>query len=89
MSKNNLPKIRVLLDTDANNEIDDQHAIAYLLLSGDRFILEGITVNRTNNGGDITSKLKRQSASSSYVIWTIRFLSHSALQTLFLRPTQK
>ena len=36
-------KVRVLLDTDANNEIDDQHAIAYLLLSGDSFVLEGIT----------------------------------------------
>ena len=46
-------KVRVLLDTDANNEIDDQHAIAYLLLSGDSFVLEGITVNKTNNGGDI------------------------------------
>ena len=39
-------KTRVLLDTDANNEIDDQHAIAYLLLSGDAFVVEGITVNR-------------------------------------------
>ena len=46
-------KVRVLLDTDANNEIDDQHAIAYLLLSGDAFIVEGLTVNRTDNGGDI------------------------------------
>jgi hypothetical protein len=27
----------VLLDTDANNEIDDQHAIAYLLANADRF----------------------------------------------------
>ena len=53
-----MSKIRVLLDTDANNEIDDQHAIAYLLLSGDRFILEGITVNRTNNGGDIHEQAK-------------------------------
>ena len=25
-------RIRVLLDTDANNELDDQHAIAYMLL---------------------------------------------------------
>jgi hypothetical protein len=45
--------IRVLLDTDANNELDDQHAIAYLLLSGDVFEVEGLTVNRTSNGGDI------------------------------------
>ena len=45
--------IRVLLDSDANNELDDQHAIAYLLLSGEDFLVEGLTVNRTNNGGDI------------------------------------
>jgi hypothetical protein len=51
-------KIRVLLDTDANNEIDDQHAIAYLLLSGDAFIVEGLTVNRTDNGGDIEEQAK-------------------------------
>jgi hypothetical protein len=46
-------RIRVLLDTDANNELDDQHAIAYMLLSGDAFEIEGLTVNRTDNGGDI------------------------------------
>jgi hypothetical protein len=46
-------KIRVLLDSDANNELDDQHAIAYMLLNGGVFEVEGITVNRTNNGGDI------------------------------------
>lgn len=46
-------KIRVLLDTDANNELDDQHAIAYLLFNGDTFDVDGITVNRTSGGGDI------------------------------------
>jgi hypothetical protein len=46
-------KIRVILDTDANNELDDQHAIAYLLFNGQVFDVEGITVNRTQNGGDI------------------------------------
>lgn len=51
-------KIRVLLDTDANNELDDQHAIAYLLLNGDVFDVEGITVNRTNNGGDVEEQAK-------------------------------
>ena len=44
---------RVLLDSDANNELDDQHAIAYLLFSGDVFDVEGITVNRTRGGGDV------------------------------------
>jgi len=51
-------KSRVLLDTDANNEIDDQHAIAYLLLSGDAFVVEGLTVNRTDNGGDIEEQAR-------------------------------
>ena len=46
-------KIRVILDTDANNELDDQHAIAYLLFNGGVFDVEGITVNRTHNGGGI------------------------------------
>lgn len=46
-------KIRVILDTDANNELDDQHAIAYLLFNGDVFDVEGISVNRTMAGGGI------------------------------------
>jgi hypothetical protein len=47
------PRIPVLLDTDANNELDDQHAIAYMLFSGDVFDVEGISVNRTRGGGDV------------------------------------
>jgi purine nucleosidase len=47
-------RIRVLLDTDANNELDDQHAIAYMLFNGGVFDVEGITVNRTRGGGDVT-----------------------------------
>ena len=46
-------RIRIILDTDANNELDDQHAIAYMLFNGDVFDLEGITVNRTSGGGGI------------------------------------
>jgi len=46
-------KIRVLLDSDANNELDDQHAIAYMLFNSQVFDVEGITVNKTHNGGDI------------------------------------
>lgn len=46
-------KIRVIFDTDANNELDDQHALAYLLMNGDIFDLLGVTVNATFNGGDI------------------------------------
>lgn len=40
-------KIRVLFDTDTNNEIDDQHALAYLLFNSNIFDVEGITVNST------------------------------------------
>lgn len=51
--QSNPERIRVILDTDANNELDDQHAIAYLLYNGDVFDVEGITVNRTRGGGGI------------------------------------
>ena len=46
-------KIRVIFDTDANNELDDQHALAYLLFNGDTFDMDLVTVNATFNGGDI------------------------------------
>ncbi len=46
-------RIKVIYDTDANNELDDQHAQAYLLLNQETFDVKGITVNATFNGGDI------------------------------------
>ena len=46
-------RIRVILDTDANNELDDQLALAYLLFNGDTFDVEGVTVNATALGGTI------------------------------------
>jgi len=49
-------KIRIIIDSDANNELDDQHAIAYALFNGDIFDIEGITVNKTHNGGDVESQ---------------------------------
>lgn len=45
--------LSVIFDTDANNELDDQHALAYLLLSDSTFNVKGITVNTTYNGGNI------------------------------------
>lgn len=51
-------KTRLIFDTDANNELDDQHALAYLLFNGNDFEIEGITVNRTRNGGDIDQHYK-------------------------------
>lgn len=46
-------RIPVILDTDANNELDDQHAIAYMLQNQEVFNIVGITVNTTRNGGYI------------------------------------
>ena len=46
-------RIKVIFDTDANNELDDQHALAYLLFNGDYFDVKAVTVNATFNGGDI------------------------------------
>lgn len=37
-------KLKVILDTDAANECDDQFALAYLLKSQDRFDIEAITI---------------------------------------------
>ena len=51
-------KIPVILDTDANNEIDDQHAMAYLFLNQEVFDILGITVNATYNGGDIDKQFQ-------------------------------
>jgi len=52
-NENDQSKKRVLFDTDTNNELDDQHALAYLLFNQDVFDVEGITVNATPNGGKI------------------------------------
>lgn len=46
-------KIKILIDTDANNELDDQHALAYAFLNSDVFDVVGITVNNTRNGDGI------------------------------------
>jgi inosine-uridine nucleoside N-ribohydrolase len=51
--ENDQTKKRVLFDTDTNNELDDQHALAYLLFNGEVFDVEGITVNATPNGGKV------------------------------------
>jgi hypothetical protein len=51
-------RTRVLIDSDANNELDDQHALAYALLSGEALRVEGITVNRTDNGGGIAAQTR-------------------------------
>lgn len=43
----------IIIDTDANNELDDQHAMAYALLQPDVFDVVGVTVNNTPLGNGI------------------------------------
>lgn len=57
-SKKTSSKVDVILDTDANNELDDQHALAYMMLNDDFFNILGITINATRNGGDISEHYK-------------------------------
>ncbi|MCK3686018.1 nucleoside hydrolase [Maribellus sp. YY47] len=42
--------MKIIIDTDANNELDDQHALAYAFLNNDVFDVVGVTVNNTANG---------------------------------------
>ena len=46
-------KIKLIFDTDANNELDDQFALAYMLFNGDVFDVKGITVNATRNDKNV------------------------------------
>ena len=61
--------IPVIFDTDANNELDDQHALAYLLLNEDVFNVLGITVNATRNGGEIEEHMKEAQRVVDLVGW--------------------
>ncbi|MDH4091819.1 MAG: nucleoside hydrolase [Cyclobacteriaceae bacterium] len=48
--------IPVIIDTDANNELDDQHAMAYLFFNQEVFAVKGVTVNATRSGGNIDNQ---------------------------------
>lgn len=61
--------IPVIFDTDANNELDDQHALAYLLLNDQTFSVLGITVNATYNGGEIDEHVKEANRVVDLVGW--------------------
>lgn len=49
--------IPIIIDTDANNELDDQHAMAYLFFNEDVFNTIGVTVNATRSGGAIDQQV--------------------------------
>lgn len=46
-------KIRIIIDSDTNNELDDQHALAYAFLNSKVFDIAGVTVNNTFGGDGI------------------------------------
>jgi purine nucleosidase len=46
-------RLKILIDSDANNELDDQHALAYAFLNSDVFDVVGVTVNNTRGGNGI------------------------------------
>ena len=46
-------RMDVIIDSDANAELDDQHAIAYTVLNVNSFRVLGITVNATSGGGSV------------------------------------
>ena len=66
------PRIPVIIDTDANNELDDQHALAYLLLNEETFDVLGVTVNATSSGGDIDEHMKEARRVVRLVDWQDR-----------------
>jgi len=61
--------IAVIFDTDANNELDDQHALAYLLLNDQTFNVLGITTNATRSGGEIDEHMKEAQRVVDLVGW--------------------
>jgi hypothetical protein len=52
-SKAESKRMSIIFDTDANNDLDDQHAMAYLFFNSPFFDTKAITVNATESGGDI------------------------------------
>ncbi len=57
MQNNESKRLPVIIDTDANNELDDQHAMAYLFFNDEVFETIGVTVNATRSGGDINDQV--------------------------------
>jgi len=46
-------RMKIIIDSDANNELDDQHALAYAFLNPEVFDVVGVTVNNTDNGAGL------------------------------------
>ena len=55
-SQKETKRLSVIFDTDTNNELDDQHAMAYLFFNSQLFDTKAVTVNATNNGSNIEAQ---------------------------------
>lgn len=75
-SKENLVKefvpIPIILDTDANNEIDDQYAIAYMLFNSKLFDIKGITVNETYAGDELQKHVEEAERVIKLCNWEVK-----------------
>ena len=63
-------RIPVILDTDANNELDDQYAIAYMLFNSETFDVKGITVNETYSGNELQKHVDEANRIVNLCNWT-------------------
>lgn len=70
-----MSKIKVIIDTDYDNELDDYFALTYLLKSLDKFDLQAITIAPFSHNGEI-EKIKDNNISSyNNVLKTLELLN--------------
>lgn len=62
----NMPKKKIILDTDMFNEIDDQFALTYLMKSLDMFELEAITIAPFSKSGYANTTTIEEGTEKSY-----------------------
>src|SRR5690554_398454 len=87
----NRRKIRMVLDTDTYNEIDDQFAMAYALLSEDKLTVEAIYAapyfnDRSESPSDgMEKKLSRDIKTARFYEQTFRWISFPRINGVFAR----
>ncbi|MCQ2143183.1 MAG: nucleoside hydrolase [Bacteroidales bacterium] len=80
-------KIDVIFDTDADNELDDQHAIAYLLMNEDTFTTLAITTNVTLERGGIQGQVDEAQRVADLVNKTANILPGATAKFEDILPT--
>jgi len=80
-------KIDVIFDTDADNELDDQHAIAYLLMNDETFNTLAITTNVTLPRGGIQGQIDEVQRVSDLINKTPKILGGATGKFEEILPT--